>query len=295
MRGSGMDPGLDYRHVDVFTDRPYGGNGRIGSFGGSELASDDLLAVTREMRQFETVFLDLEADLDVIPARIFTAEEELPFAGHPVIGAAAAVHERLARLAVERSWVFVLAGREVDVTSQRHGDYYSGAMNQGKATFSPPLTTSAAADFAAALNLDASDLSGHPMQVVSTGLPYLVVPVTPGGLSAARIVVDDFEGRLATVDAKFVYVFDPEGREGRTWDNSGATEDIATGSAAGPAAAYLVEHHLADPHGVIVLRQGRFVGRASTMSITAGADADLWVGGPVAPVASGRLDAAGPR
>ena len=90
-------------------------------------------------------------------------------------------------------------------------------------------------------------------------------------------------------------MFDPERREGRTWNNSGATEDIATGSAAGPAAAYLVEHHLADPGDAIVLQQGRFVGRASTMSITAGADGDLWVGGPVAPVASGRLDAARPR
>ena len=290
-----MDSGLDYRHVDVFTDRPYGGNGLVVVFGGAELAADELLAVTREMRQFEAIFLDLEADRDVIPARIFTAEEELPFAGHPVIGAAAAVHERLARLDVERSWVFVIAGREVDVTSQRHGDYYAGAMNQGQATSSAPLTTSAAADFVTALNLDASDLCGLPMQVVSTGLPYLIVPVTPGGLSAAGIVVDDFEGRLATVGAKFVYVFDPERREGRTWNNTGATEDIATGSAAGPAAAYLVEHHLADPQEEIVLQQGRFVGRASTMSITAGADGDLWVGGPVAPVASGRLDAARSR
>ena len=61
-----MDSGLDYRHVDVFTDRPFGGNGLIVVFGGSELAADELLAVTREMRQFETIFLDLEADRDVI-------------------------------------------------------------------------------------------------------------------------------------------------------------------------------------------------------------------------------------
>ena len=196
---------------------------------------------------------------------------------------------------MERSWIFVIAGREVEVTSQRKGDYYAATMNQGQATFAAPLTNSAAAGFVGALNLDASEVCGLPMQVVSTGLPYLIVPVTHGGLSAAGIVVDDFEGRLATVDAKFVYVLDPERREGRTWNNSGATEDIATGSAAGPAAAYLLEHHLADPREEIVLQQGRFVGRRSTMSITAGADADLWVGGPVAPVASGRLDSANPE
>ena len=294
MKRLGVDPGLDFRHVDVFTDHPYGGNGLIVVFGGSELAADQLLAVTREMRQFEAIFLDLEGARDVIGARILTAEEELPFAGHPVIGAAAAVHERLARLDTERSWIFVIAGREVEVTSQRKGDYYAATMNQGQATFAAPLTNSAAAGFVGALNLDASEVCGLPMQVVSTGLPYLIVPVTHGGLSAAGIVVDDFDGRLATVDAKFVYVLDPERREGRTWNNSGATEDIATGSAAGPAAAYLLEHHLADPREEIVLQQGRFVGRRSTMSITAGADADLWVGGPVAPVASGRLDSANP-
>lgn len=51
--------------------------------------------------------------------------------------------------------------------------------------------------------------------------------------------------RLARVGAKFVYVFDPDAREGRTWDNGGAVEDVATGSAAGPAAAYLAAHGLA--------------------------------------------------
>ena len=107
----------------------------------------------------------------MLSARIFTAEEELPFAGHPVIGAAAAVHERLARLDVERSWVFVIAEREVDVTSQREGDYYAAAMNQGRATFSAPLTTSEAAGFVTALNLDSSDVCSLPMQVVSTGRP----------------------------------------------------------------------------------------------------------------------------
>jgi trans-2,3-dihydro-3-hydroxyanthranilate isomerase len=60
-------------------------------------------------------------------------------------------------------------------------------------------------------------------------------------LDRARIVAGDFEEQLASVGAKFVYVFDPEHREGRTWDNAGAVEDVATGSAAGPAAAFRTE------------------------------------------------------
>ena len=79
---------VDYRHVDVFTDRPYAGNGLTVVFGGIDMSADQLLSVTRELRQFESIFLDVDANRDVVAARIFTAEEELPFAGHPVIGAA---------------------------------------------------------------------------------------------------------------------------------------------------------------------------------------------------------------
>ena len=63
--------------------------------------------------------------------------------------------------------------------------------------------------FARALSLRRGDLHSLPMQVVSTGLPYLIVPVSRG-LERARIVVEDFEERLASVGAKFVYVFDPD-------------------------------------------------------------------------------------
>ncbi len=107
------------------------------------------------------------------------------------------------------------------------------------------------------------------MQVVSTGLPYLIVPVAQG-LDRARIAVTDFGERLASVGAKFVYVFDLDKREGRSWNNTGAVEDVATGSAAGPAA----------------ICQGRFVGRPSVIAVTPDGRGDLWVGGPVAPVAT---------
>jgi PhzF family phenazine biosynthesis protein len=127
------------------------------------------------------------------------------------------------------------------------------------------------------------------MQVVSTGLPYLIVPVSKG-LDRARIAVEDFEERLASVGAKFVYVFDPDEREGRTWDNAGAVEDVATGSAAGPAAAFLAAHRLAAEDEAIVVNQGRFLGRPSVIAVTPDGRGDLWVGGPVAPVARGVVD-----
>lgn len=285
-----MTAALEFRHVDVFTDVPFSGNGLIVLFGETTGArAEALITLTVEMRQFESVLVDAEPETGRVSARIFTAEEELPFAGHPVIGAAAALHERHAPGERARSWVFAIAGREIAVRSKRTEGYYEAEMNQGPASVGSPPGDRDAVRLARAVGLDGGDLHGLPLQVVSTGLPYLIVPAA-GGLERARIAVEDFEEQLASVGAKFVYVFDPDGREGRTWDNAGAVEDVATGSAAGPAAAYLVAHGLAAHGEAIVIHQGRFAGRPSTIAVTPDARGELWVGGPVAPVARGVVD-----
>jgi trans-2,3-dihydro-3-hydroxyanthranilate isomerase len=281
---------LEYRHVDVFSEVPFAGNGLIVAFAGTGRASSEaLVTLTAEMRQFELIVVDAEPQGGRVWARIFTAQEELPFAGHPVIGAAAALHERHV-IEATHSWLFVIAGREIAVYSERTERYYKAEMNQGSPDVGPPLGDADAARFAAALDLCEDDLHRLPMQIVSTGLPYLIVPVSRG-LERARIVVEDFEHRLASVGAKFVYVFDPERREGRTWDNAGAVEDVATGSAAGPAAAYLEAHGLVTQSGPIFIDQGRFLGRPSRIVVTPDSRGELWVGGPVAAVARGAVDA----
>ena len=285
-----MGASLEFRHVDVFTDVPFTGNGLIVAFGGTAgIGAGPLISVTTEMRQFELILVDCLPGTGRVSARIFTAEEELPFAGHPVIGAAAALHERHYAAEPARSWTFVIAGREIAVRSSQAAGYFEAAMNQGLPTLGAPLGGRDAAGFAGALGLGRGDLHRLPMQVVSTGLPYLIVPVS-GGLDRARIEVGDFEERLAKVGAKFVYVFDPDQQEGRSWDNAGAVEDVATGSAAGPAAAFLMAHGLAGPGQEILISQGRFLGRPSVIAVTPDRRGDLWVGGPVAPVARGVVD-----
>lgn len=83
-------------------------------------------------------------------------------------------------------------------------------------------------------------------------------------------------------------------REGRTWDNDGRVEDIATGSAAGPVGAYLVRHGLEAPSTEIALHQGRFLGRPSQMRVwvdAANGDiAAVRVTGDVRMVACGIFD-----
>jgi trans-2,3-dihydro-3-hydroxyanthranilate isomerase len=285
-----LNAAIDYRHVDVFTDSAYSGNGLIVFFGGLERSREELQAITTEMRQFESIFVGGHEVEGGVPARIFTAQEELDFAGHPVIGAAAAAHERWFRDEPERSWTFLLGEREIEVWSRRERPFYRAMMNQGRATLEDPLDESTAAGFLPMLGLGSAQRHELPLQVISTGLPYLIVPVTPWGLEKAHVSVSDLESNLLAVGAKFVYVFDPEGREGRTWDNAGEVEDVATGSAAGPSAVYLLEHGLiAGPS--FSLRQGRFTGRPSSMAVEVAENSDIWVGGPVAAVASGVLDA----
>jgi hypothetical protein len=136
------------------------------------------------------------------------------------------------------------------------------------------------------------------MRVVSTGLPYLIVPLA-GGLDRARITVADFEDRLASVGAKFVYVFDPATREGRSWDNAGAVEDVATG-ARPAAAAWLAAHGLAGDGETIVINQGRFLGRPSKIAVTpiAGATcgwAGQWPRSPAACWTCRRISGRPPR
>jgi PhzF family phenazine biosynthesis protein len=127
------------------------------------------------------------------------------------------------------------------------------------------------------------------MEVVSTGLPYLIVPLA-SGLEKAKIRVKNFEILLAEVNAKFVYVFDVAKMEGRTWDNFGIVEDVATGSAAGPMGAYLLKRDMCKEDEKIEINQGGFVGRPSIIEVyTNQYTGEISVAGDVKIVAKGEL------
>ena len=105
--------------------------------------------------------------------------------------------------------------------------YSTATMDQGPALFPSSTAEESRKELAVALNLTLADLRPLPLQVVSTGLPYLIVPVTTDGLQRAKVAVATLGVRLTAIGAKFVYVLDTEEREGRTWDNAGTLEDIA--------------------------------------------------------------------
>jgi len=286
---------LPFSLVDVFAREPLSGNGLSVFLLDAELPASMMQRITQELRQFETIFLRRLGQTK-FDARIFTMEEELSFAGHPVIGAAAVMHAQFHAAEAVADLEFLIANRRIAVTSRRDGETYLAEMDQGTAAIEVPIAQDRIDALLEALNLQRADLAANlPLQVISTGLPYLIVPLR-ANLDRAGIVVPAFEALLATVGAKFVYVLDVARREGRTWDNDGRVEDIATGSAAGPAAAYLVTHGLALHDEVITLAQGRFVGRPSELhAIVRGDPAGVSVRGRVCLVGDGALRLTIPR
>jgi trans-2,3-dihydro-3-hydroxyanthranilate isomerase len=286
--------GLKYHHVDVFSSKPLSGNGVTVFRLREALPTAVMQELTREMRQFESIFVLHEAGSQTVRAWVFTMEEELDFAGHPVLGAASALHEETMPGIARVSWTFQLNKKSFPVETIRQDSHYRAEMDQGVCNLGSVLSPQESIPFLEALNLGRDHLlNQYPLQIASTGLPYLLVPVNRD-LDAARIIKPEFEKQLTRIGAKFVYVFDVNRKEGRTWDNDGRVEDIATGSAAGPAGAYLVAHGLANPAQTIEISQGRFVGRPSTLFVVAQKDdqgrISVKVAGDTSLVARGQLD-----
>ncbi|MDE3738291.1 PhzF family phenazine biosynthesis protein [Pseudomonas resinovorans] len=276
---------MEYWQVDVFAERVLAGNGLAVFPDCSGLSPTAMQELTRELRQFESIFLaPLEAP-NAFSARVFTVEEELPFAGHPILGAAALLHH-LHGGKSDANWLLQLPEKQVRIATRRQGKGFYAEMDQGVAAFGQVLDDSTADAFAAAFG---SERDGrYTAQVVSTGLPYLLLPVTAAGLAAAkqRELLDD---ALAGIGAAFVFLMDVDAREGRTWDPLGVVEDIATGSAAGPVAAWRVAQGLERADQPFALAQGRFLGRPSRLDVCVTTAGNVLVGGEVQLLAHARL------
>lgn len=282
---------LPYTHVDVFSRVSLAGNGLIVFPSAGGLSTVQMQRLTQEMRQFESIFLTKKRG-QTYAARIFTTQEEVAFAGHPSLGAAATLHHRKQAAAVREEWVLDLPAKSVQIITERRDYSYEATMNQGEPHFGKPISARRVSAFVKAFNLSADDLADLPLQVVSTGLPYLILPIKRG-IERARIVQSNLGSLLQRVGAKFAYLLDVEQREARSWENDGSLEDVATGSAAGPAGAYLVRHGMAAVEDTLTIKQGRFLGRDSELRVrvygTTTMLSSVHVAGDVVIVAEGKL------
>jgi len=256
---------MKYFHVDVFSDKPLSGNGLTVVFVESGIEDSILLKIAQELKQFETIFIYPKKD-ELFPVRVFTVQEELPFAGHPLIGATSVIHKTFYPNQDEVEIKLGLGERSICLYSKIDNKVFSVSMNQGKAEFIKAINKREAINIAKFFNLKSDDLDEkYPVEVVSTGLPYVLLPLIKN-ISNAKIVKEGLEKYIEKHYAKFVYLFDTQTLECRTWDNTGLFEDVATGSAAGPLIAYFVQNRLKKINQEIKITQGTYLGRKSTIT-----------------------------
>ena len=255
---------LEYFHVDVFSHAPYSGNSLPVFPDASGLTTEQMLCLTQELRHFEAIFLEPAGSVNTVRARVFDLFEELPFAGHPVLGAAAVLHHTSGRMEAQ-TWRIELPGKVVSVTTEQTRYGYTGLLDQGMPEFLGVVTEREL--FAHAFGLSPDELHPDlPLEVVSTGLRYLILPVRAGVLEHAHIR-NDITEIVRKVNAQFAVLFDEAALEIRHWNNDGLLEDIATGSAAGTIGAYRLRHKLARSGECFILKQGRFTGRPSFLRV----------------------------
>ena len=284
------DPGtLDYEIVDVFAPRAFAGNPLAVVFGADELSTEQCQALAFEFHLSETSFIctprDPGADYRV---RIFTPFAELPFAGHPSVGAAHTL-VRTGRLAAGTVRQECGAG-VLDLVV----DADAALLTGGRPTLEDGPEPAA---LAAAVGLASADVVGLPAHVAGCGLPWAVLAVHRDVVDRARPNPTALDG-LGVGEGVAVLSWDAGSSSvySRTFANDLSWgEDPATGSAALSTGVWLVAVGLVAPEGTsgYVISQGVALGRPSvlTCSVTAegGRATSASVHGAVLPVASGRI------
>jgi trans-2,3-dihydro-3-hydroxyanthranilate isomerase len=285
-----------YSLCDVFTNTPLQGNQLAVFENAGDLTPAEMQKLAIETNLSETTFIirrSLEMErLRGVRVRIFTTQEELPFAGHPTLGTSTFIRQYLPEYADREVITLELNVGAIGVRFSQppHGALH-GEMTQPDPVFGQIHDPAAVAQ---AIGISASDLADMPLQTVSTGLPYCIVPFrSVDTLSQLRISASAAE-YLRDTDAKFFYCIAPELKgvwRARMQFYNG--EDPATGSAAGCAISYLVRHGVAASEEQLHLRQGIEMGRPSTIDVRAKFDGvsvrEVRVGGSTVFVAKGRF------
>lgn len=282
-----MDVG--FRLVDAFTETPFEGNQLcVVPETPDGLTTERMAMLALEINFSETTFVT-ESGPAGYRVRIFTPDAELPFAGHPTIGTA---------------YTLASEGRTSSTTIQTTsiGDVpVEVDLDRGFAWMTqPPPEIGPAFDdrslVAEASGLQPDDLADdHPMQVISTGLAPLLVPVRDEAtLRRAERHEPAVKRATEASGGECLYLFAIRGDGdvmARMFDASfGVGEDPATGSAAGPLGVYLASRGLAGLPGDAVVAQGELVGRPSFLHLDVRPDGDPWtvrVGGGVRIVGEG--------
>jgi trans-2,3-dihydro-3-hydroxyanthranilate isomerase len=296
-------PSYRYLHLDVFTSTPFQGN-QLAVFPEPQGLTTELMqTIAREMNFSESTFIFPREGTGDVRMRIFTPGEELPMAGHPTIGStfALALEGVIARGRSEFVFELGVGPTPVSMDWDERGLAFAW-MTQALPVVGPAINDRGA--LAQALGIAAGDFaSGLLPQVISCGLPYLMVPL--GSRRAVDAVQVDRRALVRCLspvglDEHPVFVFTTEGDE-TTYSRMlapglGVGEDPATGSAAGPLGCYLVQHRVvpADAARAMLNLQGVAMRRPSRIHISIDTEGDrvtrVRVGGQSVLVGRGSLE-----
>jgi len=303
--------------VDVFAETKYAGN-QLAVFTGEDVANlspEEMLQIAREINYSETTFIISDKPQNGgYDVRIFTPAKELPFAGHPTLGTAYIIQKEIIKKSVERVILNLKVG-QIPVNWETTEDLGEVLwMKQNAPTFAQKYD---AESLAAVLNIETADIdSRFPIQEVSTGIPFMIVPLkSHQALKKSKVNLDKllsinpvfsnprnqvFSKNLVSKNATEILIFCPETNcsgndlSVRMFAPAlGITEDPATGSANGCLAGYLVEHNYFGREKIEVkVEQGYEINRPSLLLLKAeklGQEIEVFVGGKVVMVAKGEF------
>jgi trans-2,3-dihydro-3-hydroxyanthranilate isomerase len=291
-----------YVQTSVFVDdrQPFGGN-QLATYwdtsANASLSQDEMQGMALEMNFSESTFLVEPTTKGCISkVRIFTPASEIPFAGHPTLGTAFVLkHKQL--LNVEKTTALLQLGIgpvRVDILQDNYIQ-----MIQPEPSFETPIED--AEKIAEAIGLTMSDIDqDNPVQIVSTGFPFLIVRIkTLSAIKKTAPVPSIFRTNLGDFSTQQVLIFSTE----TTFPDShvhvrmfapeiGIVEDPATGSAAGPLGAYLEKYKILSNHQLsepINIEQGYEMGRPSKLvaRVPHESMSEVYVSGKVKLVAEG--------
>ena len=291
--------GLKFYLLDVFAEEKYAGNQLAVVRNARALSGVQMQRIANEMHFSETTFILSDEERDGgYDVRIFTPANELPFAGHPTLGTAYVIRHNIIGRPVGKVLLNLKVG-QIPVTFEKDNTAEEMLwMKQISPTFGEMFD---AASVSQALSLDVKDVdSRFPIQQVSTGIPFIIVPLkTLDAVKRARVDRERHE-RLTKAAQADILVFSPETYRKENnlnvrvfVDLYGIPEDPATGSANGCLAGYLSRYNYFGDRVVNArVEQGYEIGRPSLLHLKAEnreGVIHVFVGGKVIMVARGEL------
>ncbi len=264
---------LSMAQWDVFSSNPLEGNSLAVFFDGRGLSDAEMQSIAKEMNLSETTFIlprDAETEHERgVRVRIFTVQEELPFAGHPTLGTAFALRGDSGAKEVTLE---LNVGKVPVRFEEGAGQQVFGEMTQIDPVFGMQHEREAVARV---LGLSVEDFDPSlPIETVSTGLAYTVTPLKSlAVIQKLRVDLSRADDYLGRTGGKFFYfvareTVDPAARlHSRMLFYNG--EDPATGSAAGCAAAWMVAHGVANSDERVLIEQGIEMKRPSRIFVRA--------------------------